>query len=311
MKKYNIEKILIESLSLTRDGVGIFDPDDRLIFGNEALSTLFGIPVKEAINKTFTQLCHICFKTKKGINIEAEHFETWIDSALKKRRQHNYRTFETDTIDGQYFIVTEQIVQKNFLYMYLTDITDKKENEKKLTLMSQELENLATTDYLTGIRNRRYFYQMAQAEFSRSKRDNLELTVLILDLDKFKLINDTYGHSAGDCVLKAVTNTINQLLRNYDIFARIGGEEFAILLPSTDAQSGYIIAERIRVAIESLKLPFENELLKITTSIGMLEINDKIASFEEMMKIADRSLNQVKSKGRNQVLCGFNNNYPA
>lgn len=304
MADYKIDKILIESLSLTKDGVGIFDPDDRLIFGNEALSALFEIPIAQALNKTFTELCQVCFDDKKGINIEAENFQEWIDNALKKRRKHAYRTFETDTVQGQYFIVTEQMVQKNFLYLYMTDITEKKENEKKLKLMSQELENLATTDYLTGIRNRRYFYQMSQAEFSRSARDKLQLTVLILDLDKFKLINDTYGHSAGDILLQIVTKTINTLLRDYDIFARIGGEEFAILLPSTNAKEGVIIAERIRQSIEVIDIPFEKSRLSITASIGLIEKTNEMISFDEMINRADKCLNRVKNQGRNQVLCG-------
>lgn len=297
-----IEKILIESLLLIKDGVGIFDPDDRLIFCNDALAILFGVPVENALNKTFTELCLNCFNTKQGINIETEHFETWITKALKKRRSCDYRAFETDTTDGTHFIVTEQIVQENYLYIYIKDITENKENEQRLTLMSQELEKLATTDYLTGVRNRRFFYEAAKAEFNRSKRKAIQLSILILELDKFKLINDTYGHNAGDIVLKAVTKKISKLLRNYDIFARIGGEEFAILLPATDAKLGYEIAERIRKAIHSLKIPFDNLELSITTSIGMTEKTKEIKSFEQMMLLADKYLNIAKSEGRNKVL---------
>jgi diguanylate cyclase (GGDEF)-like protein len=297
-----IEKILIESLLLTKDGVGIFDPKDRLVFCNEALATHFGVSVNEALNKTFYELCLNCFSTKQDINIETDCFETWINNALSKRRSCDYRTFETDNVNGRHFVVTEQIVQENFLSVYLKDITESKKNEQRLMLMSQELEKLATTDYLTGIRNRRYFYQVARAEFSRSQRDLMKITVLILDLDKFKLINDTYGHSAGDLVLQGVTKTINELLRDYDLVARIGGEEFAILLPSTDLAQGHVIAERIRNAIELMRIPFENTELKITTSIGMADNSGAIETFEEMILIADRYLNFAKGNGRNQVI---------
>lgn len=301
---HQIEQIIIDSLLLTKDGVGIFDPEDRLVFCNLALATFLAIPADQALHKTFSELCFICFSRKIGINIEAECFDTWIPAANKKRRHSDYRTFETDTVAGKYFIVTEQMVQNNYLYMYITDITEKKESEKKLTLMSQELEKLAATDYLTGIHNRRHFYQTANEEFSRSMRENIPLTVLMLDLDKFKRINDTYGHNAGDIVLQTFTKMVSKLLRDYDTFARIGGEEFAILLPSTDATIGAMIAERIRTAVAAMEITFENDTLKVTASIGMLQHSAQISSFDEMMQIADEYLNHAKKNGRNRVKAG-------
>ena len=105
--------------------------------------------------------------------------------------------------------------------------------------------------------------------------------------------------------LKTITETISKLLRDYDIFARIGGEEFAILLPSTGIELGNNIAERIRVAIESLKIAFENEKLTITTSIGLVESNDNMTSFEQMLQVADGYLNKAKNQGRNKVLSSY------
>ncbi|QIR15620.1 sensor domain-containing diguanylate cyclase [Shewanella aestuarii] len=208
MLDHKIEQVIIDSLLLTKDGVGIFDADDRLVFCNEALEMLLGIPAEKALNQTFSALCFRSFTTKTGINIEADCFDTWISAALTKRRSCDYRTFETDTVEGKHFIVTEQIVQQHFLYLYITDITEKKQNEQKLTLMSQELQKLATTDYLTGIYNRRYFYETAKVEFSRSQREATKLSVLMLDLDKFKGINDSYGHNAGDLVLQTFACTV-------------------------------------------------------------------------------------------------------
>lgn len=299
---HKVEQVIIDSLRLTKDGVGIFDANDRLIFCNDALEKLLAIPAEQALNRTFTELCLRCFDTKTGINIETDCFDTWMSAAQAKRRSRDYRTFETDTIEGKYFIVTEQIVQQHFLYMYLTDITEKKQNEQKLTLMSQELEKLATTDYLTGIHNRRYFYETAKVEFSRSQREGTQLSVLMLDLDKFKSINDCYGHNAGDKVLQTFATTVSGLLRDYDTFARIGGEEFAILLPATDLALGAKIAERIRQAIDSMQIEFENQILTVTTSIGLLENSAQISSFEHMMQIADKYLSQAKNDGRNKVL---------
>ncbi|UJF21947.1 PAS-domain containing protein [Shewanella sp. OMA3-2] len=127
---HHIEQIIIDSLLLTKDGVGIFDPEDRLIFCNLALAMFLSMPAEQALHKTFSELCFICFSNKTGINIEADCFDTWIAATNKKRRHSDYRTFETDTVAGKYFIVTEQMVQNNYLYMYITDITEKKRMKK-------------------------------------------------------------------------------------------------------------------------------------------------------------------------------------
>lgn len=291
----------MDSLLLTKDGVGVFDPEDRLIFCNDAFGDFVGQNANEVINKTFSEICFYCFNTDTGMNIETDNFQEWINSALLKRRVHDYRTFETDGADNKYYIVTEQMVHTNYVYTYITDITEKKENELKLQLLSQELEELATTDFLTSIRNRRYFYQTAKAQFNHSVREDVSLSILMLDLDKFKFINDTYGHNAGDIVLQMFTKKITHLLRDYDIFARIGGEEFAIMLPATDSALAYLIAERIRKTVESMEINVCKEIIKITTSIGLSERSNGITSFDEMMQLADKCLNQAKLKGRNNV----------
>jgi diguanylate cyclase (GGDEF)-like protein len=124
---------------------------------------------------------------------------------------------------------------------------------------------------------------------------------MIFDLDNFKRINDQFGHAAGDIVLKDFATTVKPHLRNYDTFARIGGEEFAILLPNTKKDNTKIIAERIRVSIENSVIPFENELLKITVSIGVTEQLSDVTTIKEVMESADKSLYHAKCNGRNQV----------
>ncbi|MEH6534076.1 MAG: diguanylate cyclase [Photobacterium frigidiphilum] len=297
----HIQKIITESLSLTKDGVGVYDGDDKLVFCNNIMGGLFGLTAKEALNQTFTNLCLACFNDPIGINIESSSFDSWLSNALIKRRNCQFRTFETDTHDGRWFLVTEQVVQGSFLYVYFTDITEKKENELALKDMSDRLKEIVDKDYLTGIHNRRYFYQKAKAEFNRSKRANQDLSLLIFDLDNFKRINDNYGHAVGDVVLQEFSSNVRSFLRGYDIFARIGGEEFALLLPATKANEAYVIAERIRQLIASLTIPFEKGTVKVTTSIGLIESLDNIGEFEQMMRFADKNLYQAKLNGRNQT----------
>tara|TARA_R110001583_G_scaffold47095_2_gene147520 strand:+ start:5379 stop:6287 length:909 start_codon:yes stop_codon:yes gene_type:complete len=301
MADISIENIIMESLALTKDGVGIYNKDDCLIYCNDAIGALFGMSAEEALNKSFSELSSSCFNSLKGINIEFTTLEAWLSHALTKRRSCPFRTFETDTQEGKWFLVTEQIVHKDYLYVYITDITQKKASERALKRMSEQLQKLATTDDLTGIHNRRYFYEKAEAEFNRSRRKHQTFSVMVLDLDNFKHINDKFGHAAGDAVLKAFAINVQPHLRNYDTFARIGGEEFAILLPNTEKHNTYIIAERIRASIEALVVPFENELLNFTVSIGVIENVGDIKSIDQVMQNADKSLYQAKFNGRNQV----------
>lgn len=301
MADISIEKIIIESLALTKDGIGIFNKDDRLIYCNDAIGALFGMSSEDAFNKSFSELSAYCFNSSKGINIEFVTLEAWLSHALAKRRCCPFRAFEVDTQDGKWFLVTEQIVHNDYLYMYITDISEKKANERTLKLMSEQFEKLATTDYLTGIHNRRYFYEKAEAEFNRSRRKSQRFSVMVFDLDKFKHTNDKFGHAAGDEVLKCFAMNVQKHLRNYDTFARIGGEEFAVLLPNTEKYNANMIAERIRVSIENLVIYFDNKLLNITVSIGVIENLSDTESVIQLMKDADINLYQAKLNGRNQV----------
>lgn len=298
----NIQQLLTQSLLLTKDGVALFDKEDRLVFCNDALADLFGVNVNQALNQTFASLCLRCFNTPNGINIEFASFDDWMTNANAKRRSSQFRSFETDTQDGRWFLITEQVVQEDFIFMHSTDITSKKESEFALKLMSDKLKEIVDKDYLTGLYNRRYFYKKANGEFNRSKRTEQHLSLLIFDLDNFKMINDNFGHAAGDAVLQAFSNAIKPLLREYDTFARIGGEEFALLLPATESHEAYTISERIRKLIDQLVIPFDNHTLKVTTSIGLSDSYQGISEFEQLMRLADKNLYRAKVNGRNQTI---------
>lgn len=162
----------------------------------------------------------------------------------------------------------------------------------------QAVKNQAVTDPLTSLYNRRYFEEFLQKEVTRAKRMNQPFTLIGLDLDYLKQINDKYGHASGDLAIKAVAEILKKNARSIDVAARIGGEEFNVLLPGVDSKGGLIAAERIRAAIAECEL---EQIGKITASIGVatfLEHSDKI---DELLEITDQAMYNAKRNGRNQV----------
>jgi len=174
------------------------------------------------------------------------------------------------------------------------DISARKETELTLT-------TLANTDFLTGIASRRYFFESATREFARALRYNLPLSILALDLDHFKHINDTHGHASGDLVLKSAVHTVAKFLRMTDIFGRIGGEEFCVLLPNTELEGASVLAQRILQAVRLSPVPLETGLARYSVSVGVSHLQENILSFEALLKSADQALYRAKSMGRDRA----------
>jgi diguanylate cyclase (GGDEF)-like protein/PAS domain S-box-containing protein len=170
--------------------------------------------------------------------------------------------------------------------------------------MTHELQRLAWTDVLTQTTNRRAFMQILADEYQRAHRYHHPLTIMMLDLDEFKLINDRYGHAGGDATLIAFADTVRPLLRSSDQFARMGGEEFAILLPETELAKGTAIAERICREVANITLENPNGDFGITTSIGVTEMHTDDTDAESLLNRADRILYEAKAAGRNRVANG-------
>ena len=167
-----------------------------------------------------------------------------------------------------------------------------------LKLQHDKLQNMAMHDQLTGLYNRYFLLADANHKVSKSKRHNYELSVLMMDIDHFKAINDTHGHAVGDDVLKAVADSLSSEKRKEDVLARFGGEEFVLLLDHCNVIEAEIKAEKLRAAIQAL----QPENLDITVSIGVAQLNSKETSFSEPLKRADEALYQAKDQGRNRVV---------
>ena len=177
----------------------------------------------------------------------------------------------------------------------ILDIT----TQKKLRDM---LKLHATTDYLTGLNNRRYFTSRLEEELSRIKRDKKRTTALMMfDLDHFKLINDSLGHLMGDAVLKRFAEVLKKNLRKTDIAGRIGGEEFAMVLPDTDLEKAAVLANRIREEVIDQTTTVEGEYAHLTVSIGLTLLTYDDFGFESAFARADSALYLAKKNGRNRV----------
>ncbi len=176
------------------------------------------------------------------------------------------------------------------------DITERKTLEAELVM-------LATTDMMTGIANRRHFVELVQEELQRSRRYKSPVALLVMDLDKFKNVNDTYGHPCGDEVLRQFAQLCRRSLRNCDHLGRIGGEEFAALLPETTLQAAKSVAERVREAMEKNRVIWEGREVVCTVSIGVTVIGGEDESWEGFLGRADRALYTAKRSGRNRVDC--------
>ncbi|MFK5912857.1 MAG: GGDEF domain-containing protein [Woeseiaceae bacterium] len=164
------------------------------------------------------------------------------------------------------------------------------------------LEPLATRDQLTNLFNRHYFTSEIVHQINFWRRHQQPLSILLIDVDHFKKVNDTYGHIAGDYALKTIADICLQQVRDVDTIARVGGEEFAVLLPSTAINGAMQMAERIRIAVQEYKFKYEDLEFNITMSIGVTEIKDESWSITEFMKAVDKMLYEAKRTGRNRCV---------
>ena len=183
----------------------------------------------------------------------------------------------------------------------IEDVTDVCHYQTQLNKALNELALSNRIDGLTQAFNRKHWEECLASEFSRANRYKQELALVMLDLDQFKLLNDTYGHQGGDKVLIETTEVINELLRMGDLFGRYGGEEFAVILPNTELTGAHDVAERIRKTIENNAIEYQGENINVTVSIGIAVMNEYDARYEDIISRADIALYKAKNSGRNQV----------
>lgn len=199
----------------------------------------------------------------------------------------------------------QHIQQRNLIVLTVTAILFAALLIRQLRIRAI-LKHLAKTDSLTGLANRRTLFQSGEKLFEQAKTNNQPLSVMMMDIDHFKSINDEFGHDIGDKAIVAVGRLGKETLRAKDIFARIGGEEYAVVLPFTQLKEAKAIAERLREKVQQFgteQLTNELENKQLTISIGVAEYNEDTVEFDELLHLADEAMYQAKQNGRNQVYC--------
>jgi diguanylate cyclase (GGDEF)-like protein len=180
----------------------------------------------------------------------------------------------------------------DFAIMVMDDITELEEQKR-------QIQNMANHDFLTGLKNRRHFFEIGENLFQNAKRGNLGIALAMFDIDHFKHINDAYGHAAGDFVLKAVADILERNLRKADVLARFGGEEFCLLLHCRDATDAYTVVDKMRLLVEQNTCVYETAHIHATISAGLTSVLGD--TLDSMIQKADAMLYHAKEKGRNRT----------
>lgn len=189
----------------------------------------------------------------------------------------------------------------NHVAIILYDVTDIAANRNALERANGELEKLSRTDRLTQLNNRGFWEECLAAEFSRYKRYHTVSSVVMFDIDHFKKVNDTYGHQAGDEVIRQVSQALRDNLRKTDIAGRYGGEEFGVILGNTDAEHAVVFCERVRKQIEAMEVSHDGKTIKFTISLGISQAVDATSDYTSWLEQADQALYASKEGGRNQT----------
>ncbi|NQY94303.1 MAG: GGDEF domain-containing protein, partial [Campylobacteraceae bacterium] len=235
-------------------------------------------------------------KSPAYYNVDPHHYLIKIDtnSIVEKL----FKSMQQDVTIVPYDLEKKQVC------LYIYDKTSLCKTNFKLERLNEQLVDLSNKDPMTQAYNRRYFGEVSKKMLSLSIRNKQDLSLIILDIDKFKDINDTCGHSVGDDVIILLSNTLEQSIRESDISARFGGEEFVILFNNSDIENTYKLADEIRKKIESLTVFTQNKSIQFTVSIGVAQFNEQKdkKGIEETIKRADEALYYAKEHGRNLVV---------
>lgn len=294
-KKARMAAISAQIVNLAEDAVVIIDATHVIISFNTGAERMFGYPAKEVIGERLDVLLPERFQLQHDVMVDEFGQTPDLTRAMGQRNRQIYGRRK----DGNEFVASAQIMRvgdagHRYYAAILRDVSESKKTE-------EELLRLAATDPLTGALNRREFTLLADREALRSNRYHHALSLLMMDLDQFKRLNDTYGHAAGDKVLQRFTTLCTNTLRNVDIFGRWGGEEFVALLPETDIEGAAVIGERLRKLVAESVLTYHDHKINFTVSVGIAQYKDGETSLGGPLGRADSAIYDAKKAGRNRI----------
>jgi diguanylate cyclase (GGDEF)-like protein len=199
------------------------------------------------------------------------------------------------------FPLTDTMGRVTHLCLIIYDVTDVAVSRIELESMNGQLRTLSKTDFLTSLNNRGFWEEALINEYKRIKRSGHHSTLLMCDIDHFKRVNDTFGHAAGDAVIQQVAVAVKKNLRSTDVAGRYGGEEFAVLLLDTTVEQAMFFAERLRKNVEAMAVEYNQQVLRVTVSIGVAEYHEDMGEYRDWLEAADKALYQSKAAGRNRI----------
>lgn len=277
-----------------------FSADGKILEWNHASEQIYGYSKREVLGRKLEELILT--------GPEQSEFTTLFDTIRQTRRPSTAREWKVKTKTGRELTVyasmfpilhEDKVIE---MYCMAVDISDRVESEQRLNEIKDKLESLALKDPLTEIYNFRYFRERLSSEFERAKRTLQPLTIVMMDLDYFKSINDTYGHQYGDRVLKQVARFLKAELRTNDVVARWGGEEFAVILPDTHRVDGLAVTNKILELFRTRSFGDVNSVIKLKCSMGVVSYpEDPLFSVEELIDAGEECIYRVKERGGDGV----------
>ncbi|MBF0390433.1 MAG: sensor domain-containing diguanylate cyclase [Desulfamplus sp.] len=314
MNKIPIDNIqtLYDIIDQVNMGITVLDPHNKIVFWNQFMVKHSGINASDIIGKelfkVFTYLPKqwLELKLKSVRLIKNYSFVSWTQKPYLFRFSHdrmiNDENIEYMHQDCTFIPVHNSDTAETYVCIAIHDMTDVVVSQQKLVEINdinKTLEYMTNHDAMTSIYNRDYIEKQIEYEFSKAKRYKSIFSIILFDIDKFKNVNDTFGHLAGDDVLKNTALTIKSQLRSSDMFGRYGGEEFAILIPEGTLDNTAFVAQRLRYSIEKMKTFYDDKEIQVTISLGIVQFRPDIKDYLQMLHEADIALYYSKQNGRN------------
>jgi diguanylate cyclase (GGDEF)-like protein len=286
-------RTLYAALDNVRSGLLLLDGELRARYGNPALHALFKNAPPPLIRETRPRYEDLL---RGAQNLSAASQDEYVRQRLAWVKSGGHEPMDIKMGNGTVVRCHVAILPGGGRMLIYSDITD-------IVRSAEELERLATIDGMTGIYNRRHFLTLADHEWFRARRYDHPLSFLMIDIDNFKAVNDAFGHQVGDTVIVHLAEMATTCKRDSDVLARVGGEEFALLLPETVKSEAMIVAERLRLEVSKTKPPVSEADVAPTISVGVAAATDDMPEFSVLMRAADEALYEAKRRGRNRVVC--------